>query len=71
MKWKRINDYTGLYMLICVLDEGFECYPIRTTLDYRPYCGYGYYIKSDFLIQMNYLVKYMTTLCCSCISLPT
>jgi|SRR6185312_2018248 hypothetical protein len=36
-------------------------YPIRTTLDYCPYCGYGYSVNNEiqnttFLIRMNYLV---------------
>jgi hypothetical protein len=36
-------------------------YPVRTTLNYCPYCGYDYSVDSgidntDFLIQMNYLV---------------
>lgn len=36
-------------------------YPVRTTLNYCPYCGYDYSVNSgientNFLIQMNYLV---------------
>jgi hypothetical protein len=36
-------------------------YPVRTTLNYCPYCGYDYSVDSgidntNFLIQMNYLV---------------
>jgi hypothetical protein len=36
-------------------------YPIRTVLEYCPYCGYGYSINNEiqnttFLIRMNYLV---------------
>ncbi|HZA07827.1 MAG TPA: hypothetical protein VE619_08995 [Nitrososphaeraceae archaeon] len=43
------------------IQEGNADYPIRTSLDYCPYCGYGYSINSEiqntnFLIRMNYLV---------------
>ncbi len=36
-------------------------YPLRTILNYCPYCGYGYSIKNEiqnttFLIRMNYLI---------------
>jgi len=36
-------------------------YPVRTTLNYCPYCGYDYSVNggidnTNFLIQMNYLV---------------
>lgn len=38
-----------------------EDHPVRTILDYCPYCGYGYSIKNEiqntaFLIRMNYLI---------------
>ena len=49
-----LNELNGI-------QEGDADYPIRTTLDYCPYCGYGYSVNSEientnFLIQMNYLV---------------
>ena len=49
-----LNELNGI-------QKGDADYPIRTTLDYCPYCGYGYSINSEiqntnFLIRMNYLV---------------
>jgi hypothetical protein len=49
-----LNELNGI-------QEGDADYPIRTTLNYCPYCGYGYSINSEiqntnFLIRMNYLV---------------
>jgi hypothetical protein len=43
------------------IQKGDANYPIQITLDYCPYCGYGYSINSEiqnttFLIRMNYLV---------------
>jgi hypothetical protein len=43
------------------IQKGDVDYPVRTTLDYCPYCGHGYSANSEientnFLIQMNYLV---------------
>ena len=43
------------------IQKGDADYPVRTTLDYCPYCGYGYSISSEiqntnFLIRMTYLV---------------
>jgi len=49
-----LNELNGI-------QKGDVDYPVRTTLDYCPYCGHGYSANSEientnFLIQMNYLV---------------
>lgn len=48
-----LNELNGI-------QDGDADYPIRTTLDYCPYCGYGYVNSeienTNYLIQMNYLV---------------
>lgn len=62
------NNYQDHYVFNLVsLDElnriqkGDMSDPIRITLDYCPYCGYGYSINNEtqniaFLFRMNYLV---------------
>jgi hypothetical protein len=66
--YKTYSNYQDYYVFnlnslneLNGIEEGDADYPIRTTLDYCPYCGYGYSVNSEientnFLIQMNYLV---------------